>query len=218
MQALTYAYWSRILDEFCPKTGIVLEIGAPNDPKQSLLGYLAGKKDCSYECFGIDLRANEPDATLPYTLSNTNSNRMDQFADSSFNVVLSSSTLENDQYFWKTLSEVRRILKADGIFAVLVPGYSKGLGKPARMFGQAMRLMSRVDRRGFNGLFQKRIEAFEQNGILAQTSTYSYHESPVDYYRFSEDAVRDVFMEGFDCLHFESILKPPRLIAVGKKL
>lgn len=220
MQPLTYAYWSQILDEFCPNSGRVLEIGAPNDAKQSLLAYLAGKKESDYECFGIDLRAKEPgsDVSLPYTLISGNSNKMDQFTDSSFDIVLTSSTLENDPYFWKTLAEVRRILKKDGIFAVLVPGYSKGLGRAARIFGRAMGLVSRIDRRGLNGFFSQRIEAVVQNGFLVQTSTYCYHESPVDYYRFSEDAVREVFMEGFDCIHFESILKPPRLMAVGKKL
>ena len=217
MQALTYAYWSRLLDRFCPPTGRVLEIGAPSDPKNSLLTYLASKKDCNYECIGIDLLAN-PSASggsLPYKLLQCNSNNMSLFENASFDVVISSSTLEHDLYFWKTLSEVRRILKVGGVFAVLAPGYNKGLSKRARILRRVLGLVSKIDRTWLHGALQGKLEQIVENSLLSRTSTYHYHWGPKDCYRFSEDAFREVFMEGFDCRHFESILDPPRLVAVG---
>jgi len=220
MQPLTHAYWLKILDEFCPETGRVLEIGTPNDSKNSLLSYLTDKDERNNECFGIDMRADEPDSDvdLPYTLINCNSNNMDQFDDVSFDFVMTSSTLEHDRYFWKTLSEVRRVLTGNGLFLVMVPGYNKGVGKPARISRRLMYLMSRVDQRAFKGSFSDRLGSMEQNGFFVRTQTFSYHGAPGDYYRFSEDAFREVFMEGFECLHFDSILNPPRLVAVGRKL
>jgi SAM-dependent methyltransferase len=38
-----------------------------------------------------------------------------------------------------------------------------------------------------------------------------------DYYRFSEQAVRDVFFEGMDDVHVFPMLRPPRIIGHGRK-
>lgn len=217
MQAITYAYWSRILDKFCPKTGRVLEIGTPNNHEDSLLTYLASKQDRDYECIGIDLFADQSatNESLPYKLIRGNSNDMRRFPDASFDIVISSSTLEHDTYFWKTLSEVRRILKSGGVFAVLAPGYNKEVSRRARVLGRVVTMASTIDRIWLRGVSQDRLEAIIENSFISRVSTYRYHWGPKDCYRFSEDAFREVVMEGFECVHFESILDPPRLMAVG---
>jgi hypothetical protein len=44
-----------------------------------------------------------------------------------------------------------------------------------------------------------------------------FHPDPNDFYRFSQEAVTEVFIEGFVILHLECMLEPVRIIAVGKK-
>ncbi|BAY81008.1 Ubiquinone/menaquinone biosynthesis C-methyltransferase UbiE [Calothrix parasitica NIES-267] len=46
-----------------------------------------------------------------------NSNSL-EFADREFNCVLSSSVLEHDKYFWKSVEEIYRVLISGGIFVV----------------------------------------------------------------------------------------------------
>ena len=48
------------------------------------------------------------------------------------------------------------------------------------------------------------------------TITFAVHYR-FDYYRFSEQAVRDVFFEGMDDVHVLSMLRPPRIIGHGRK-
>jgi SAM-dependent methyltransferase len=48
------------------------------------------------------------------------------------------------------------------------------------------------------------------------TRTYRVHFK-FDYYRFSEQAVREVFFEGMENVKVSAVLTPPRLIAHGRK-
>jgi SAM-dependent methyltransferase len=48
------------------------------------------------------------------------------------------------------------------------------------------------------------------------THTYRVHYS-FDYYRFSEQAVRDVIFEGMDRVRVRPMMSPPRLIGHGRK-
>jgi SAM-dependent methyltransferase len=48
------------------------------------------------------------------------------------------------------------------------------------------------------------------------THTYRVHYSH-DYYRFSEQAFRDVFFEGMEDVAVQAILAPPRIIGIGFK-
>jgi hypothetical protein len=43
------------------------------------------------------------------------------------------------------------------------------------------------------------------------------HNFPGDYYRFSEQAVREVFMDGLVDVSVKLVLTPPRIIAWGRK-
>ena len=49
------------------------------------------------------------------------------------------------------------------------------------------------------------------------TPTFMFHSAPHDYWRFSEQAVREVFFEGMDCLALSQVLSPIRIVAVGSK-
>jgi SAM-dependent methyltransferase len=48
------------------------------------------------------------------------------------------------------------------------------------------------------------------------THTYRVHYRH-DYYRFSDQAFREVFFEGLDDVHVQWILSPPRIIGIGFK-
>ena len=47
------------------------------------------------------------------------------FADASFDLVMSVSTLEHDKHFWLSLAEMKRVLRPGGVLAIAVPGYVK---------------------------------------------------------------------------------------------
>ena len=115
-----------------------------------------------------------------------NSNSMG-FPDETFDCILSCSTIEHDKYFWKSVSETKRILKKDGLFIVGVPIY--------------MTLSSDKD---------------------FTTKTYARHGLAynADFYRFSEQAVREVFFEGYSEITDEIIVRRepnPYLVAAGRK-
>lgn len=51
----------------------------------------------------------------------------------------------------------------------------------------------------------------------ASTPTLGLHHYPGDYYRFSEQAVREIFLEGLEEVSVEGVLMPPRFIGAGRK-
>jgi SAM-dependent methyltransferase len=111
-----------------------------------------------------------------------NANDMSMFDDASFDLVLSNATLEHDRYFWRSLAEMKRVLRPGGLLVIGVPGYVKN---PARDRGK-------------------------------RTATYRVHYR-FDYYRFSEQAVREVFFEGMERVEVAPIMHPPRIIGRGFK-
>lgn len=115
-----------------------------------------------------------------------NSNTIN-FPDETFDCVMSSSSIEHDRYFWKTIAETKRVLKKGGLFIVGVPIY--------------MTLPSDKDH---------------------TTVTYARHGIAynADYYRFSEQAVREIFFEGYSKVTDEIIVRKypnPYMVAAGLK-
>lgn len=115
-----------------------------------------------------------------------NSNCMD-FDDATFDCIVSSSALEHDKYFWRSIQEIRRVLKPGGYFIVGVPIY--------------MTLPTDADH---------------------TTKTYARHGLAynADFYRFSEQAVREVFFEDYSKVTDEVIVRRepnPYLVACGRK-
>jgi hypothetical protein len=55
------------------------------------------------------------------------------------------------------------------------------------------------------------------NALFTATTTFQIHNEPGDYYRFSDQAFREVVMGGLDRIEVTSIMWPPRLMGVGWK-
>jgi len=105
----------------------------------------------------------------------------------SFDCIVSSSTLEHDKAFWKTVAEVERLLAPGGVFIVGVPIYTE---LPTDMFHSTLTF----------ALHGKRYNA--------------------DFYRFSEQAVREVLLGGMKLIA-ETIVNrypSPYMVASGRKL
>jgi ubiquinone/menaquinone biosynthesis C-methylase UbiE len=111
-----------------------------------------------------------------------NANDMAIFPDNYFDLVLSNAMLEHDKYFWKSIAEMRRVLKPGGVMIIGVPGYDSD---PAKTHG-------------------------------IKTAVFKFHFK-VDYYRFSDMCVRDLFFDGMEAVEVKSILSPARIIGVGIK-
>lgn len=104
------------------------------------------------------------------------------FEDESFDLIMSSATLEHDKHFWLSLSEMKRVLRPGGLLIISVPGFVKD---PEHDRGR-------------------------------WTRTYRVHFA-FDYYRFSEQAVREVFFSGMERVRADPILRPPRIVGHGYK-
>jgi SAM-dependent methyltransferase len=159
----------------------VLEIGA------SAWTLLAIPQFAHVRRVALNLRFNDPAAlSKEADLIVGNSNALG-FPDESFDCVMSCSAMEHDPYFWRTVSETRRVLKKGGLFVVGVPVY---------------RTLPTDCRR--------------------TTLTYARHGLAynADFYRFSEQAVREIFFEGYAAVTDEVLVRRypnPYLVAAGRK-
>lgn len=197
MHSVVFACFERI----CRQqriAGRVLEIGArPRADTLLSLPSLAGAS----ERLGLDL--DGPHDWQGMRILAGNANRMAEFADGSFDAVLSNSMLEHDPRFWLTLGEIHRVLKPGGLVAIGVPGYGAMGEMPLRRLIGLLRFCP-----GF---------ATGADLLRASSATLGLHPAPGDYYRFSEQAVREVFLEGYRDAGVERVLKPPRFIGWGRK-
>jgi SAM-dependent methyltransferase len=193
-----------VFDEICSQAGIcgaVLEVGAVPGPDSLLrlpclrdtVPKLGLNLDGGGDCGG-------------YHILQGNANAMTEFTDGRFDAVLCNATLEHDRCFWRTVAEIHRVTKPGGFIAIGVPGYA-GMGLDTlpllrSLWGRLLRLFAR----GANA-----------DTLGASTVTLGVHNYPGDYYRFSEQAVREVFMAGLTDVAVRTVLSPPRLIAWGRK-
>jgi len=181
--------------------GVVLEIGATLSSDTLLnLPALAGAR----ERIGVNLSGGG--ARDGFRILQANANDLRVFPDMSFDTVLSNATLEHDARFWLTVAEIRRVLKPGGLCVIGVPGYREHAAWTRRMTVRA----SRVWRRPLPGA--RRLEA-----LAAATPTLLVHNYPGDFYRFSEQAMRQVLLEGLAVLDVVSLLSPPRLVGVARR-
>lgn len=201
MHETVYAEFERICRERAAG-GAVLEIGAvPSDESLLCLRALAG----ATEKVGVSL--DGPSRHAGFGILKANSNDLAGFEDGRFDTVLCNSVLEHDPRFWKTLSEIRRVAKPGALVAIGVPGYGPAsASRPPRL----LRRMARVP-------FLGRGIAPWLEGVDASTPTLVVHDFPGDYYRFSEQAVREVFLEGLVDVEVRTVLNPPRFIGVGRR-
>lgn len=181
--------------------GPVLEVGAWPGPDSLLrLPALASIPEKT----GINMEAVASDDMITMVVGNANA--MPMFADETFGCVLCNATLEHDPRFWLTLAEIRRVTKPGGLIVIGVPGF-RGMGPkhlaPQRsLVGRMIRLLAAVTR---------------HDALVAGTSTLGVHNFPGDYYRFTEQAVREVFFEGLVEPRIRWVMTPPRVIGWARK-
>lgn len=181
--------------------GPVLEVGAcpGEDGLLSLpcLGPASGRTGLNLEAFA---------STDEITMVSGNAHRMERFGDGQFGCVLSNSMLEHDGRFWRSLAEMRRVLAPGGLMVIGVPGYrSMGPGSFASSgswIDRGIRLLA-----GLSG----------NDSLLAGTVTLGEHFFPGDYYRFSEQACREILLEGLIDTQCRWVMMPPRIIGWGRK-
>lgn len=175
----------------------MLEIGAvPSDDTLLCLPALAD----ATERLGIDL--DGPHRHRGFEIVRGNANRMERFADGAFDTVLCNSTLEHDPRFWLTLAEIRRVTRPGGLVVIGVPGYAR--------LPSDVRLRRLASLPGVPAWIR-----VPRIALRCSTLTLQVHDFPRDYYRFSPEAVRDVFCEGLREVEIETLLAPPRVIGSG---
>ena len=181
--------------------GSVLEIGAT--PTTDSLLNLPSLRACQPR-IGINI---EYAATTPAgEILRGNGNDLSRFPDGSFNVVVSNATLEHDPFFWLTLAEMRRVLKPGGLLLIGVPGFVRARSWLRRLAGYL------GERLGALAALAGPLQAFG-----AGTPTLLVHDYPGDYFRFSEQALREVLLFDMDVLATRAVQTPPRLVGVGRK-
>jgi SAM-dependent methyltransferase len=127
------------------------------------------------------------------------------FADASFDAVLCNSVLEHDARFWRTLDGILRVARPGALVAIGVPGYADL--PPTPLIGLA--------RRAVRLPFVAWLFARAAPGWDAATPTLAVHNYPGDYYRFSEQAMREVLLAGCRGVVVRVVMRPPRIIGFG---
>ncbi|MCC6355879.1 MAG: methyltransferase domain-containing protein [Verrucomicrobiae bacterium] len=195
----------RIFTEFerlCRRYGAggdVLEIGAVPRPDTLLcLRALTGARSK----VGVNISA--PCRHADFEIVRADANDLAAFSDRSFDTILCNATLEHDRFFWKTLAEIRRVGKPGAVVMIGVPGFDR-LG-----LGSLKGPLAWLARAGWLGRLRL-AEAWRLS-----TVTLAVHAHPLDFYRFSPDAVREVFMAGMEDVLVRRLMIPPRVIGAGR--
>jgi len=189
-------------DEICRQhtaTGPVLEIGATASADTLLM--LPSLALVS-ERIGINLVA--PGTIGGCQILQGGAHDLSQFESGHFATILCNSMLEHDPRFWLTLAEIRRVARASALIVIGVPGFAAAPVTRHRGLLNRLRRLPSPWRR-----------AMEIH--LAGTSVLPPHHFPGDYYRFSEQACREILMEGLELLELRRLLDPPRFVAAGRK-
>ncbi len=210
MHPAIYSRFGELFREYPPPGNDILEIGATSNTSATLLSLFQDISK-SYHCVGINIEVR-PVENLPYSLIECNANNMEIFDDDSFDAVACNAVLEHDKFFWKTVAEVKRVLKPGGLFYVGVPGFPK-----ENNFFQKILLRVVHSKRLRDIPFLQPLAQRAMFTRIAFTSTLMFHGAPHDFYRFSEEAVKEVFLKDLVVLSFECMLEPVRIIGVGKK-
>jgi len=135
-----------------------------------------------------------------------NANHMACFEDNRFQTVLCNATLEHDPLFWKTITEIHRVTAQGGLIVIGVPGFA-GMGSET--------FAPRKSMLGF--LFRILAKVTKNDALLAGTVTLGEHAFPGDYYRFTEQAMREVFLGDLANIGVRRVMNPPRILGWGRK-
>jgi SAM-dependent methyltransferase len=190
-------------DRICAGAGPfrrILEIGV--DPAERSLLTLPSLARAGTK-IGIDLEKSF--RAENFSVLKGDANQMDFFRDGAFDLILCNSMLEHNPRFWLTLREIRRVTEPGALLVFGVPGFSE-MGRRSGV--EIARWLARLPWIGSG--WKKHAEA-----LAASTPTLGLHAYPGDYYRFSEQAVREIFLEGLVRAETKQILDPPRMIGWG---
>ena len=191
MHPTVYKQFEKILQKY-EVNGKVLEVGAvPN--KRSLLASITLGGGC--EKVGINLVGSKK--ISDFKIVEGNANNMDMFKNQTFDCVLCNAVLEHDKYFWKSVFEMKRVLKKGGLLIIGTPSYTN----------------LRFNRITIFITGRNPISDFLRN----VTFCFRIHDAPGDYYRFSEQTFKEVFFAGFKNVTIKTIMLPPRTIGYGFK-
>jgi len=195
---------ARVFEEFdaiCRERnagGDVLEIGTAAGQKSLL--HLPALRDARTR-IGVN---SEPVAIPGLTVLALNANHLEPFGDASFDTVLSNAVHEHDRYFWRSVAEIHRVTRPGGLIVIGVPGFAKlPVERHVARFARLPGVRSLLGEWG--------------PGLEVSTACLQIHKYPDDYYRFSPQAVRDVFLENLDDVEVRAVLAPPRIIGSGIK-
>jgi len=179
--------------------GAILEIGAvPSEDSLLCLRSLRG----TTRKVGVNL--DGPSTYRDFAILRANSNDLSCFRDGEFDTVLCNAVLEHDLFFWRSLEEMRRVTRTGGLIIIGVPGFIQS--RPERW-------RARMSRSPFvRTMFRRPSES-----LLASTPVLQVHNYPSDYYRFSPQAVIELFMRGLKDVQVFSLMRPPRIIGSGLK-
>ena len=202
MHPAIFAAFETICRDGVPSGARVLEVGAM--PSADTLLNLPSLRRAALRV-GVNLADGSP---LPgASMLRVAADGLAAIADGSFDAVLCNSVLEHDPHFWCTLAGMRRVLRPGGLLVIGVPGYADLPPPPA------LRLAWRVARLpGGAALLERLVPGWE-----AGTPTLVVHNHPGDYYRFSEQAMREVLLAGCTEVRTQVVLRPPRIIGVGTR-
>jgi SAM-dependent methyltransferase len=182
--------------------GTVLEIGAsPAHQTLLTLPSLGG----ATERLGVGLDGEAEGEG--YRIRRIDAHDLTEFADGAFQLVLSNSMLEHDGRFWLSLEEAKRVTAPGGHIVLGVPSFSRMGEVPGH---QLIKLFSRIPFMG--NRWRAARMAFEASSL-----TLGLHEFPRDYYRFSEQAMTDILLDGLEDISIRLILSPPRVIGIGRR-
>ena len=207
MHPIVFAVFDEICRVHLSPGARVLEIGAM--PVADTLLRLPALRPTSRQAatqqlrVGVNLAILHPDPDL--ALVQVAADGLAAFADASFDAVLCNSVLEHDPHFWRTCNGMLRVARSGALIAIGVPGYADL--PPPRL----LRLARRAARSGFAASLLERIAP----GRQAATPTLGVHNYPGDYYRFSEQAMREVLLAGCRDVTVRVTMRPPRIIGFG---
>lgn len=111
MHGSVYRWFSGVTARYSPVGARVLECGAFN-----VNGSIRPLFDMAAEYIGVD----ERDGFGVDQVANCHAL---PFKDGSFDWVVSSSMIEHDSKFWRSMAEMQRVLRPGGLLAITAPGF-----------------------------------------------------------------------------------------------
>jgi SAM-dependent methyltransferase len=174
------------LGEKYKMAGPFLEVGAAGGQHAILSGRYFDQRP---DRFAINLIETKQENGISFVECNSNDMR-GSFEDNYFGTVMSNAVLEHDQYFWRSLDEMKRVLAPGGLLVIGAPAFIPIEQTKATITGLP-------------------------EGQTA-TITYDVHARP-DFWRFSRQAFSFVICEGLDMLELRVVSIIPSLVCVARK-